>query len=48
VTYGVSLEGEARSYQQALLGAASFTAWRKAALEETEFFAADEPYAAPR
>ena len=47
-TYGVDLEGEARNYQQTLLGTASFTAWRKAALQETEFVAADEPYAAPR
>ncbi|KPK04773.1 MAG: hypothetical protein AMJ64_12880 [Betaproteobacteria bacterium SG8_39] len=48
VTYGVALEGEARSYQQTLLGTASFAAWRKAALEESEFVAADEPYAQPR
>jgi glutathione S-transferase len=48
VTYGVDLEGEARSYQQALLETASFTAWREAALQETEFVAADEPYARPR
>jgi len=48
VTYGVDLEGEARSYQQTLLGAASFAAWRTAALQETEFVAADEPYALPR
>lgn len=48
VTYGVALRGEARDYQEALLGTASFSAWRKAALQETEFVAADEPYAAPR
>jgi glutathione S-transferase len=48
VTYGVVLEGEARSYQQTLLATASFAAWREAALEETEFFAADEPYAERR
>jgi len=48
VTYGVELDGETRSYQQALLGTASFAAWRKAALQETEFVAADEPYAPPR
>jgi glutathione S-transferase len=48
VTYGVALEGEAGSYQQALLGTASFASWRRAALEETEFVAADEPYAPPR
>ena len=45
VTYGVRLEGEARVYQEALLGTASYAAWRTAALEETEFVAADEPYA---
>ncbi|MDX1376400.1 MAG: glutathione S-transferase [Burkholderiales bacterium] len=48
VTYGVALVGDARSYQDALLGTTSFGAWRKAALEETEFVAADEPYATPR
>lgn len=48
VTYGVSLEGEARRYQETLLGTASFAAWRKAALQETEFVAADEPYASRR
>ena len=48
VTYGVALEGEARSYQDTLLGTSSFAAWRKAALAETEFVAADEPYAPPR
>jgi len=48
VTYGVKLEGEARIYQDALLGTESYAAWRKAALEETEFVAADEPYAQSR
>ena len=48
VTYGVSLEGEARRYQETLLGTASFAAWRKTALQETEFVAADEPYALQR
>jgi glutathione S-transferase len=48
VTYGVALEGEAHDYQQALLGTASFALWRKAALQETEFVAVDEPYAQPR
>jgi len=48
VTYGVALEGEARSYQETLLGTASFAGWRAAALAETEFVAADEPYAQPR
>lgn len=45
VTYGVRLEGEAHVYQRTLLGTASYAAWRTAALEETEFVAADEPYA---
>jgi len=48
VTYGVALDGEARAYQETLLGTSSYAAWRKAALEETEFVAADEPYAPPR
>lgn len=48
VTYGVGVEGEARAYQEALLGTTSYAMWRKAALEETEFVAADEPYAQPR
>lgn len=48
VTYAVAIDSDAKIYQQALLETASFTAWRKAALQETEFVAADEPYAAPR
>jgi glutathione S-transferase len=48
ITYGVRLDGAASSYQDALLGTASFAAWRNAALEETEFVAVDEPYAPPR
>jgi len=48
VTYDVALDGEARAYQQALLGTKSFAAWREAGLAETEFVAADEPYAEPR
>lgn len=48
VTYGVTLEGEALAYQQALLDTKSFSAWRNAALGETEFVAADEPYAGSR
>jgi glutathione S-transferase len=48
VTYGVALENEAHSYQEALLATASFAAWRKAALAEAEFVAADEPYVPPR
>jgi len=45
VTYGVALEGEAQVYQKTLLGTQSFGAWRKAALDETEFVKMDEPYA---
>ena len=45
ITYGVALEGEAKAYQEALLGTQSFSAWHKAALEETEFVKMDEPYA---
>ncbi len=45
VTYGVALAGEAGAYQQALLAAPAVRDWCSAALEETEFVAADEPYA---
>ncbi len=49
VTYGVELSGAARELQQALLAAPAVAAWSAAALKETEFVAADEPYAsAPR
>jgi glutathione S-transferase len=47
VTYGVELKGPARDYQQALLGAPAVQAWSADAARETEFVAADEPYAAP-
>ena len=45
VTYAVSLEADARAYQQALLSTAGMQAWTEAALRETEFVPADEPYA---
>lgn len=45
VTYGVALTGEAAAYQQALLAAPAVRDWCGAALQETEFVAADEPYA---
>ena len=49
VTYGVALAGAAREYQQALLAAPAVQAWCADAVKETEFVAADEPYAtAPR
>jgi glutathione S-transferase len=48
VTYGVELRGPAKAYQQALLDSSSVQAWSAAALKETEFVAADEPYAPER
>lgn len=45
VTYGVALDGVARDYQEALLNARAMREWTAAALAETEFVAADEPYA---
>lgn len=45
VTYGVALTGDAGAYQQALLEAPAVRDWCGAALQETEFVAADEPYA---
>ena len=47
VTYGVELQGAARAYQQALLGAPAVRAWSADAVQETEFVAEDEPYATP-
>ena len=46
VTYAVSLAGEERRYQEALLGTPAMRVWTEAALEETEFVPMDEPYAA--
>lgn len=45
VTYDVQLEADAQAYQQALLSTAGMKAWTEAALQETEFVPADEPYA---
>lgn len=48
VTYDVNLSGIAREIQQALLEAPAVRSWSAAALKETEFVAADEPYAERR
>ena len=48
VTYGVVLRGPAEQYRQQLLETPAVQAWSMAALEEPEFVAADEPYAALR
>jgi glutathione S-transferase len=49
VTYRVTLSGAALEYQQALLAAPAVKDWCADAVKETEFVAADEPYAsAPR
>lgn len=45
VTYGVELKGAARDYQQRLLATPAVADWSADALKETEFFAADDPYA---
>lgn len=45
VTYDVQLEADVQAYQQALLSTAGMKAWTEAALQETEFVPADEPYA---
>jgi len=47
ITYGVNLEGAAKRYHQALLSSPAVQAWNADALRETEFYAADEPYASP-
>jgi glutathione S-transferase len=48
VTYGVELKGKAKDYQQRLLESPAVVAWSAGAVKETEFVAADEPYAPPR
>ena len=48
VTYDVNLSGIAREIQQALLEAPAVRSWSAEALKETEFVAADEPYAERR
>ncbi len=45
VTYGVTLAGAAHDYHSALLDAPAVSQWGAAAAAETEFVAADEPYA---
>ena len=45
VTYGISLDGATKDYQQVLLETQGMRAWTDAALRETEFVAMDEPYA---
>jgi len=47
VTYGVTLAGAAKEYQLALLDTPAVKEWSAAGVQETEFVAADEPYAAP-
>jgi glutathione S-transferase len=47
VTYAMELSGAARAYQQALLVSDAVQAWSTDARRETEFYAADEPYASP-
>ena len=46
VTYAVTLDHDAGSYRDALLGTRAMRAWAEAALLETEFVPMDEPYAA--
>lgn len=48
VTYGVVLQGAAEQYRRRLTESPAVGAWSAAALAETEFVAADEPYATPR
>jgi len=45
VTYDVVLQGPAKMYQEALLEFPAVRAWSADATKETEFVAADEPYA---
>ena len=45
VTYDVTLAGQAKDFQQALLESPAVRAWSAAAVKETEFVAEDEPYA---
>lgn len=44
-TYAVSLPPPAQAYADAVLGAAAVREWMEAGRRETEFVAADEPYA---
>ena len=45
VTYAVTLDRQAASYRDALLGTRAMRAWTEAALLETDFVPMDEPYA---
>jgi glutathione S-transferase len=45
VTYGVELHGAAKAYHEALLDCPAVRTWSADATKETEFVAADEPYA---
>ncbi|HTQ78242.1 MAG TPA: glutathione S-transferase family protein [Burkholderiales bacterium] len=47
VTYAVDLPAVAYEYQQVLLATPAVVAWSADAEKETEFVAADEPYATP-
>jgi glutathione S-transferase len=47
VTYGVALSGEAKAYQEALLGNAAVKEWTAEGLTEKEFYKEDEPYSDP-
>ena len=47
VTYAVTLDDDAGTYRDVLLGTRAMRAWTEAALLETEFVAMDEPYATP-
>ena len=48
VTYGVELQGAAKTYQQRLLASRGVVDWSADAVKETEFVAEDEPYAPAR
>lgn len=48
VTYGVALDGAANDYLRAVLELPAVAEWCAAAMRETEFVAADEPYAPSR
>ncbi|MBM3385409.1 MAG: glutathione S-transferase family protein [Betaproteobacteria bacterium] len=47
MTYGFELDGEARAYQQALLGNVAVKEWTAEGIREKEFYKEDEPYTSP-
>lgn len=47
VTYSVELQGESKSWQEAVLALPAMREWAAAAMREREFVAMDEPYADP-